>query len=272
MRGTSRASLAAAKERLAEALTGDAVASGSQLGDELFAVAGLLDRDPGLCRSLSDPSRDADARAALASDLLQAKISDAGLAQIVGLVSGRWSEPGELADAAEQLAVLAVAEAADARGELDELEDELFRFSRVVQGSPALRSALSHQYVPAERKREVVLALVDGKVTEPALRLMSQAVSHPRGRSLDATLEFYANLTAERRERLIAEVHVALALTDTQRTRLAAVLAATYGHEVHLNVVLDPEMVGGMSVRIGQELINGSVASHLADLRRRLAA
>jgi F-type H+-transporting ATPase subunit delta len=271
MRGTSRASLAAAKERLTAALVGDAAGSGSELGDELFAVTSLLDRDPGLCRSLSDPSRDAEARSALAADLLQGKISAAGLAQVVGLVSGHWSSAGELADAAEQLAVLAIAEAADDQGQLDELEDELFRFSRVVQANPALRSALSHQFVPAERKRELVQALVGGKVTEPALRLMNQAVSLPRSRSLDAALEFYANLAAEQRERLVAEVHVAIALTDSQHARLAAALAAAYGHEVHLNVVLDPEIVGGMSVRIGPELINGSVASHLADLRRRLA-
>ena len=188
------------------------------------------------------------------------------------LVGVRWSEPGDLADAAEELAVLAVAEAADCEGKLDDLEDELFRFGRIVQGSPDLRSALSNQFVPAEGRRSVVTELVAGKVIEPALRLITQAAAHPRGRSLDAALEAYANLAAELRERLVAEVHVAVPLTDDQRGRLAAALVAAYGHDVHLNVVLDPEVLGGMSVRIGDELINGSVASRLAELRRDLAA
>jgi F-type H+-transporting ATPase subunit delta len=276
MRGTSRASLIAAKERLSAALSGGPAsggpALGNQIGDELFAVTSLLDRDPGLCRALSDPSRDAPARAELARTLLSGKIADATLDLVVGLVSGRWSDPGDLANATEQLAVLAVAEAADSQGELDELEDELFRFGRVVQANPSLRAALSNQFVAAEPKRELVLALIDGKVTAAARRLMTQAAAEPRGRSLDAGLEVYASLAAELRERLVAEVHVAVPLSEDQRARLAAALVAAYGHEVHLNVVLDPQVVGGMSVRIGDELINGSVASRLNDLRRRLAS
>lgn len=272
MRGGSRASLRAAKERLSAALAGGTAAQANEVGDDLFAVVGLLDREPGLRRSLSDPSRDRAARTGLAQALLTGKISAAAMEQVTGLVAGRWSEPGDLADATEQLAVLAIAEAADCEGKLDELEDELFRFGRIVQGSPDLRSALSNQFVPADGRRSVVTELVSGKVSGPALRLITQAAAHPRGRSLDAGLESYANLAADLRERLVAEVHVAVPLTDEQRGRLAAALVAAYGHDVHLNVVLDPEVLGGMSVRIGDELINGSVASRLAELRRGLAA
>jgi F-type H+-transporting ATPase subunit delta len=281
MRGASRVSLAAARDRLAEALSvrpaaggkGDQQALadlGSELGAELFAVTSLLDRDAGLRRMLSDPAHDASARAGLARTLLSGKIADVTVDQVAGLAAGRWSDADDLADAAEELAVLAFVEAADARGQLDELEDELFRFSRVIQGSPPLRSALSGPFLPAERKRDLVRALVDGKVTPAALALMTQAAAQPRGRSVDASLAAYANLAAQRRQRLVAEVHVAIPLTGEQRSRLAAALAAGYGHDVHLNVVLDPQVVGGMSVRIGDELINGSVAGRLADIRRKL--
>lgn len=272
MKGSSRASLSAAKDQLSAALAGGTAAQANLVGDDLFAVVGLLDREPVLRRSLSDPSRDRDARTGLAGALLAGKISDMTLDLVTGLVAARWSEPGDLADAAEELAVLAVAEAADCEGNLDELEDELFRFGRIVQGSPDLRSALSNQFVPAEGRAGVVAELVAGKVSEPALRLITQAAAHPRGRSLDAGLESYANLAAELRERLVAEVHVAVPLTQDQRGRLAAALVAAYGHDVHLNVVLDPGVIGGMTVRIGDELINGSVASRLAELRRGLAA
>ena len=142
----------------------------------------------------------------------------------------------------------------------------------MVNAEPDLRVALSNPFAPAERKQELVDALLRGKVTQPTLRLITEAALHPRGRSLDASLEEYARMAAERRERLVAEVHVAIALTAEQRGRLAAALADTYGHDVHLNIVLDPQVIGGMSVRISDELIDGSIASRLAGLRRRLAA
>jgi F-type H+-transporting ATPase subunit delta len=272
MRGASRASLSAAKERLAAALAGKTAAEASEVGDQLFAVLGLLDREPALRRSLSDPSRDRTARIGLAEALLAGKISAATLDLVTGLVASRWSEPGDLADAIEELAVLAIAEAADKEELLDELEDELFRFGRIAAGTPDLRAALSNQFVPAEGRASLVRELVADKVSEPALRLITQVAAHPRGRSLDGALESYAKLVAELRERLVAEVHVAVPLTDDQRGRLAAALVAAYGHDVHLNVVHDPGLIGGITVRIGDELIDGSVASRLAELRRNLVA
>lgn len=272
MRGASRASLSAAKDRLAAALAGTTAAQAASVGDELFAVAGLLDREPALRRNLSDPAIPPAARAGLAESLLRGKISDAALAQAAGIAAGRWSEPGDLADAAEQLAVLAVCTGADLDGQLDELEDQLFRFGRIVSASPSLRYALSNLFVPAQARRGLVTDLITGKVTEAALRLISQAAAQPRGRSVDASLESYAGLAAALRERLVAEVHVVAELTGEQRTRLAAALSAAYGHDVHLNVVLDPDLIGGMSVRIGDELVNGSVLSRLAELRRSMAA
>jgi F-type H+-transporting ATPase subunit delta len=269
MRGASRASLAEAVERLSAAAPGE---HAGQLGDELFAVVGVLDREPGLRRVLSDSSRSADAKAGLAEAVLGGKVSAAALDVVTGLARSRWSAPADLTDAAEQLAVLAVVEGAEADGTLDELEDELFRFGRIVDAEPDLRVALSSPFVDPERKQRLLDALLAGKVTPPALRLITEAAFHPRGRSLDRSLDEYAGLAARRRERLVAEVHVAAELSAEQRSRLAAALAAAYGHDVHLNVVLDPEVIGGMSVRIADDLIDGSLATRLAALRRRLAA
>jgi F-type H+-transporting ATPase subunit delta len=269
MRGASRASLAEARARLSAAASGEIA---GQLGDELFGVVTVLDREAGLRRMLSDPSRQADAKAGLADAVLSGKVSAATLEVVAGLARSRWSAPGDLADAAEQLAVLAVVESADDEGTLDELEDELFRFGRIVDAEPDLRVALSSPFVDPERKQHLLHALLAGKVTPPALRLIAEAAFHPRGRSLNAILYEYAGLAAQRRERLVAEVHVAVELSGEQRSRLAAALGAAYGHEVHLNVVLDPDVIGGMSVRIADELIDGSLATRLAALRRKLAA
>ena len=125
---------------------------------------------------------------------------------------------------------------------------------------------------PADGKRELLDTLLAGKVTPAALRLITQAVIYPRGRSLEASLDEYGRLAAAWRERLIAVVRVAAGLTEDQRGRLADALSHAYGHDVHLNVVVDPGVMGGMSVEIGDELIDGSVASRLAELRQRLAS
>jgi F-type H+-transporting ATPase subunit delta len=270
MRGASRATLAEAREQLAAIrLNAESAAS---LGDELFAVTGLLDGDPGLRRALSDPARPASAKTGLVRALLDGKVSDATLKLVTALAAGRWSAPGDLPDAAEQLAALATARGARSSRSLDDMEDALFRFGRVVAANPDLRAALANPFIAAQRKLDLLDGLLGGKVAAPAMRLINQAATHSRGRSLDASLQLYAKLAAEVRERLIAEVHVAVPLTDAQRDRLEAALAASYGHDVQLNVVLDPEVLGGMSVQIGDELIDGTTASRLAELRRRLAA
>jgi F-type H+-transporting ATPase subunit delta len=272
LRGTSRASLAEVKERLAEAV-GDASSREriATVGDELFAVVHLLDHEHGLRRALADPAKPADEKAAVVTALLAGKVSPATVELTAAAVRLRWSSPRDLVDALEQLAVSALVADAEAAGKLDDLEDELFRFGRVVAAEPSLRAALSDPAASPERKRDLLATLLGGKVTQQALRLTSEAAQHPRGRSLEKNLDEYARLAAERRQRLVAVVRTATRLSDEQRRRLAAALAAAYGHEVHLNVVLDPGVVGGLSVQVGDEVIDGTVATRLAAVRRRLA-
>jgi len=270
MRGASRASLADAKERLL-ALT-SAASDAGRIGDELFAVVDLLDRNPPLRRALADDSSARNARAGLMTAILGSNVSP-DTAELAGsVVTAHWSTPGDLVDAIEQLGVLAIVAQADQAGQLDDLEDDLFRFARVVGSSAELRTALGNPFAPAEAKRALVSALLAGKATPSAIQLVTQAALHPRGRSLDRSLEEYGRLAAEQRERLIAEVRVADELSAEQRSRLIAALSRTYGHEVHLNVVLDREVIGGMIIRIGGEQIDGSVATRLAEIRRRLVA
>lgn len=270
MRGMSRASLAEVEERL-EPLTTSSEAAAT-VGDELFGVAGVLANQPALRRTLADPSRPPEARAGLATSVLAGQVSDAAAGLVAAVAAARWSAPGDLTDAVEQLAVQAIVISAELEGRLDDLEDELFRFGRVVASYPELRIALTNPFVSADAKRQLLNGLLAGKVTPEALRLITEAAVNQLGRSLDVSLEEYAGLAARRRERLVAEVHVAVPLSDQQRSRLAAALAVAYGHQVHLNVVLDPRVAGGMTVKVGDELIDGSVASRLADAQRRLAS
>lgn len=268
MRGASRASLADAKERLAA--LADRTTSAQTLAGELFAVAGLLDSQPAVRRALADPVSARSARTGLAQSLLGGQVSADTIELVSSVASAQWAESADLADAIEQLAVQAIVAEADQAGHLDDLEDDLFRFGRLVGGQAELRAALSNPFAPANAKQDLVTALLGGKVTPQTIQLVTQAALHPRGRSLDRSLEEYARLAAEYRERLVAEVRVASELSAAQRSRLAAALAQTYGHHVHLNIVLDPGVVGGMIIRIRGEQIDGSVATRLAEIRRRL--
>lgn len=270
MRGPSRAAVTEARQRLSEAVTSAAAAR--TLGEELFAILEVLDEQAALRRALADSSRPAAARAALARELFGGRVSEATLDLFVSLCESRWSRSADLDNSVEQLAVTAVAAAAERGRHLDDLEDQLFRFGRVIVGAPELRTMLSNPTVPAQYKNQLLDTLLDGKVIPDARRLIGQAAEHPRGRSLDACLDEYAQLVAQWRQRLIAVARVAIALTERQRERLVSALESAYGHEVHLDVIVDPHIEGGISVQIGDEFIDGSVASRLTALRRRLAA
>jgi F-type H+-transporting ATPase subunit delta len=270
VRGVSRASFADLTERLAaEDITSANVAT--RLGNELFAVVGLLDAQHRLRRALSDPGKPAAEKAAVAGALLHGRVTQRTEGLVAAAVEAHWAASGDMVDATEQLAIEAMVLAADSEGGLDELEDELFRFGRVIEAQPELRAALTDPSMPEEGKQRLLHDLLAGKVSAVSLHLISQMVAHPRGRSLSAALDLCASIAARRRQQLIAVVRSAVALSASQRRRLAQALAAAYGHRVHLNVVQDPSVVGGMSVRIGDELIDATVTTRLADVRRKLA-
>jgi F-type H+-transporting ATPase subunit delta len=268
MRGASRASYAELRERLSASVTSARIAD--RTGDELFAVVRLLDAEHGLRRALADPTKPAPEKEAVARRLLHGKVTARTEDLAAAAAAARWAAPGDLADATEQLAIEALTMSAQFGGTLDDLEDDLFRFGRVVSGQPGLRSALIGP-ADADAKRSLLNNLLSNKVSSPSLSLITQVLTHPRGRPPQVVLDLCASIAARRREQLIAVVRVATELTPEQRSRLAATLAATYGQGIHLNVVHDPAVIGGVSVQIGDELIDGTAASRLAEVRRRLA-
>jgi len=269
MRGASRASYAALRDRLAATIPEAPVAA--QVGDELFAVTRLLDSEHGLRRALADGTKPGAEKAALITRLLRGQVTQATSDLVAEAAAARWATPGDLADAVEQLAIEAFTLAAQYDGTLDDLEDDLFRFARLVSGQPQLRSALIGPAAEAA-KQGLLQDLLATKVSAPSLSLITRVLTHPRGRSPQVALDLCASIAAHRREQLIAVVRVATELTPAQRQRLAAALANVHGRGIHLNVVHDPGVVGGMSVQIGDELIDGTAASRLAEVRRRLGA
>lgn len=270
MRGTSRESLVGSREAL-EALLAQPGAAPETIGQELFGIVALLDGSAAVRRALSDPSAQPEAKAGLVHRLLDGKVS-AGTADLVAdLVTRRWAAARDISDALEELGVEAVLAGAEAGGRLDAVEDELFRFGRSVAGDPRLRDAFSVRSAGSERKAQLVAALLRGKVAAETLTLATQAAVAPRGLRTEQALQRYVEAAATRRRQLVAEVVVARPLSEAHRDRLAAALERLYGRKPRLNVDVDPDVVGGLRVQVGGELIDGTLLGRLDAARRKLA-
>ncbi|MFF4169093.1 F0F1 ATP synthase subunit delta [Streptomyces sp. NPDC001744] len=270
MNGASREALAAARESL-DALTDNTSADATKLADELASVTALFDREVSLRRVLTDPAQPGEAKAELAQRLLRGQVGGEAVDLVSGMVRSRWSGSRDLVDATEELANTADLTAAQKAGTLDDVEDELFRFGRIVSSSTELRSALTDKAATASAKGALLRSLLGGKAHATTERLVVRLVTQPRGRSLEAGLESLSKLAAARRDRMVAVVTSAVPLSDGQKQRLGAVLAKLYGRAMHLNLDVDPAVLGGITVRVGDEVINGTIAERLDEATRRLA-
>ncbi|MFG2295617.1 F0F1 ATP synthase subunit delta [Streptomyces sp. NPDC048603] len=270
MNGASREALGAARERL-DALTDNTSVDATKLAGELAAVTALLDREVSLRRVLTDPAQAGEAKAELANRLLGSQVGGETLDLVTGMVRSRWSQSRDLVDSLEELADTADLTAAQGAGTLDDVEDELFRFGRILASNTELRAALTDKAASGTAKGELLRSLLGGKANATTERLVARLVTQPRGRSLEAGLESLSKLAAERRNRVVATVTTAVPLSDVQKQRLGAVLAKLYGREMHLNLDVDPEVLGGITVRVGDEVIDGSIAERLAEASRRMA-
>lgn len=264
MQGASRDSLAALRDRLPG--QGDL----SRLSGELFAVVSVIGSQASLRRALSDPAASGVAKVHVVEQLLASRIDATTLDIVRDAVGSRWSRSRDLVDALEEVAVDAALITAQAAGDLDAVEDELFRFERILEAEPSLRDALTNRSLPADAKRQLLHKLLDGKVNTVTYTLVERAVLEPRGRTIERALRDLSTLAAKRRERLIAHVTTAVALSDSEQGDLTAALSRAFGHELRLQIVVDSSLIGGLTVRVGDELIDASVARQLAEARRKL--
>lgn len=154
-----------------------------------------------------------------------------------------------------------------AEGAVNTVQDELFRFSRTLEGNEELRQALSDPHIPVARRQQIVEDLLGGKASDCTTSLVSLVVANGRVRELPGIVDKFLELTTTRTNRSIAEVRTAVELTPEQRERLAASLRQATGHEVDLVVVVDPSVVGGIVTQIGDTVIDGSVRQRLSQLR-----
>ncbi|HET6626444.1 MAG TPA: F0F1 ATP synthase subunit delta [Nocardioidaceae bacterium] len=268
MRGASAESLETLTEDLGSAVEGGADAA--RIADDLFGAAQLLTHEPSLRRVVTDQSVTGEAKSGLVRQLFGEQFGAESLDLVAKAASLRWAGTRDLGHALERLGVIAVVKGADKAGHADALEDELFGFGRMVVENPELRDALSDPARSMQDKRALLRGLLEGRATAATIRLAEQSVAGMH-RTVSVAIDEYQKVAAENRHRLVATVRVARELADGDKQRLEGTLADQYGRPVHLNVVVDPAVIGGMKVEIGDDVIDGTIASRLDEARRRLA-
>ena len=268
--GSSRQSLVTARGQLDAAVKGATAASASELSAQLFFAADVFATNTSLRRAFADPSRDAAAKSALVKDLFGKSLSATAVELLSKVSTLRWSAGGDIVYVLEQLAIEAEASAANIGNDLDTVESQFFELSRTVADNFELRKALVGPGTIAA-KGALVTELLSKKASESTTRLAVALVSGLRGRSIEAAFADYLFGLANRRNRLIALVRVASQITDLQKTRLAAAIEKQVGQPISINIQVDSSILGGVSVKFADELVDGSISNRLAGAGRALA-
>lgn len=266
--GSSRQSLVAARVALDAAVKGVDAQAASQLSAELFFAADVLGSNISVRRALTDTSRDGAAKGALIKDLLASKVGTAAVGLLTALSALRWSGAKDLVQVIEQLAIEAEATAANISGDLDRVENEMFVISNTISNSSELRKAFKSD---ADVAKAQLAADLLKNASSSTTKLVSQMVNSWRGRSIESAFADYQWALAARRNRVIALVRIAAPISQAQQNRLAAALNKQVGQPVRMNIEIDPAVLGGVSVKFADEMVDGSVSNRLAGAARALA-
>lgn len=272
IRAASREAMAQLESQV-DSVAGEAgVDALSDIANDLYQVAAVLGSQPQLRRMLGDASSAPEPRSRLIERLFDGKI-DATAQGIAGAaVALRWSTPWDLVDGIELSGDRLLLDLAERQGQLDAIEDDLFRFGRILEANDALRGLLDDQVVPGSRRAGLLRAVLEGKVDPVGAQLLSHAVQSSRKRTTALAIDDLLQQAAARRHGSTALVQSAIALTDEQISRLAAGLGHLYGRAIDVRSEIDPAVRGGLRIRVGDEIIDGSVAGRLTAVRSALAS
>ena len=267
MLGSSREALATLRTFVDEQ---SAKADFADSPSQLLSAASLLSSDKALRVAMSDSGQPVESRVALVRELFGTRLSSTAVEILAQAASLRWSSSDDIVDAIEDMAAQIIFSLAQQVGELDRIENEIFTFSRALETNPDLQMALTNPALPGSAKSAVVRDVLASRAAKGTVTLLEHAAAHLRGRRADVALRTLSNAAAARRNRVVADVRAAIALTPDQSQRLAAALGRLSGREVSLNIVVDPNLIGGVSVRLNDEVIDGSIRTRLEQARRAL--
>ena len=266
-RGASADAVATLAGELETAVSGSPESALRVAGD-LFQVASTLRAEGAFRRFATDASIPVEAKGGLVAEVLGGRIDDASLALVRSAVGRRWTASRDLADALEHLSVVATVRSA--ASDSHRLADELFAVAQTVKDNPALRDGLSDPGRSVADKARLVDDLLADKALAPTVSLVKQAL-HGTYRTVGVALNEYQKVAASVAGENVATVRVARALSGAEHQRLADTLSRQYGRPVHLNTIVDPDVLGGIRVEIGDDVIDGTVSARLDDARRLLA-
>lgn len=271
MRGTSSTSFAEVL-RQAEAAFAGSQGSLESEAQELFSVADAIDSSNQLVRTLSDPGRPAEVKEATVRTLLSSRVSPQSLDKTLEVVRRRWSEQEDILDALELLGVSALLEQAQSEAVLEQVEGELFEVSRMIDDSGDLTAALDGARENPSQRATMLSALLNGRTHRLTAALAARAVGRRIELKPARRVEEFARFASDRRRRAFAAVSSAVPLNDAQQARLGAVLSSIYGREVQMNLQVDPDVVGGLRIQVGDDLYDATVLARLSRARSQLVA
>lgn len=237
----------------------------SEAFKELAAVTRLLASSPRLGRALSASDVPAASKKALLTDVTRGAISEGSVETAVAAI-----DKARGGDATEAVLAAAV-DAALSSGNAENFEVSLLAASGVLDDSQALRVALTDSLPTDESKAALVSEVFAGKVEANALDLLRTFVFVEHGRHLSQRARRVALEAAKRRDTLVADVRTAVELDETRRTSLTNALEASLGKKVQPRFTVDPSIIGSVIVRVGDEVIDGSVRRRLEQARQALA-
>ncbi|TAJ49730.1 MAG: F0F1 ATP synthase subunit delta [Herbiconiux sp.] len=263
MGSATRVALGSAKARL--------TSLGSQVdlatGEELFAAGRIIGDSSHLLGALSDPGADDAAKVALVKALFGPAYSPTTVELLTGIAESRWSSHSDLLAGIEEIGIRASAGSAGSTT----VAAELFEFARAVTTDADLELALGSKLGSVDQKRALVERLLGGRADAATVAIVRQLVTQPRGRRIGELLRYASSIVADQAGASVATVSTAVALGAAQRERIEKALTSRYGKPIQVNQVIDPALVGGVRIQIGDDVIDGSVATRINELRLQLA-
>ena len=265
MRSASREAQAAVVARF-DALSGSlSVDDLSRLADELTAVDTVLIHEPILARHLAEATGETDAKKQLLQRLFGGRVGSTTLDLLDSAVSVRWSKTGDFVAAVQHVARLSLVARAEREHQADEVAEELFKFGRILDSEPQLTALLGDYSKPASERVALLRGVLDraSGTNETANALLRQTVELLDGDRVDEAVQDLAQLAVARRGEVVAQVSAAADLSDAQRRRPTAVPPRVYHTPVSVQLTVDPELLGGLAVAVGDEVIDGTLSSRL---------
>lgn len=273
MKAASREAQAHVADKLDELIrtSDNAVAVAAQVGTELFLIVDQLDANRSLRVAVADTSLDASQREGIIGDVFGDKVAEPTKQILIEAASQDWSNPREFREGLVSLGRRALMRGAEAQGQLEQAEDELYQLSVLLESETELTQLLSDRTASAAQKRGLLASVIYGKVSMFTEALALQVIGRPEKNPVD-DLSALADEAAELRGKSVARVVAAEELSSSQREALANKLENIYGREMAVHTEVDPSLLGGMIIRVGDEEIDGSTRGKLTRLRTDLAA